>query len=131
MLLAVSFEPVLIYCDRMPDPNPPEKALSRWDDEGGAETDGPQGLAPETQASALATPTAAEWSEMRTRVIALESLVVALLATGTPEQRARAREMADLITPRPGATPHRLTDHAAHRMRDLIDRAERRESPRG
>jgi hypothetical protein len=70
----------------------------------------------------------AEWAELRTRVIALENLVIALLAATTDEQRARAREMAAFITPRPGATHHRLTIHAAHRMTDLIGRAERFEA---
>jgi hypothetical protein len=116
----------------MPDPHTPEKALGRWDDEGGAEPDGPQLLAPERLSPAGATfPTAAEWAEMHTRVIALETLVVALLASGSEAQRALAREMAELITPRPDATPHHLTAHAAHRMSDLIDRAGRRDAARG
>lgn len=79
--------------------------------------------------SSKAAPTAAEWTEMKTRVIALENLVIALLANASPRQRVVAREMAELIIPRPGATPHRLTVHAAHRMGDLIDRAERLEGP--
>ena len=114
----------------MPDPNPPEKALARWDDEGGAEPDGPQLVASERLTPPAVAPSAAEWAEMHTRVIALETLSVALLAAGTEQQRTMAREMAGLITPRPGATPHRLTVHAAHRMGDLIDRAERYEGPR-
>jgi hypothetical protein len=115
----------------MPDPQTPEKALARWDDEGGAEPDGPQLLAPERPSPAATAPSSAEWAEMRTRVIALENLVIALLATATEAQRAIAREMADFIAPRPGATPHRLTVHAAHRMGDLIDRSERYDRPRG
>jgi hypothetical protein len=116
----------------MPDPNPTSSghgpagaALERWDDEGGAELDGPQLAAPERLSPAIAGPSAADWAEMRTRVIALENLVIALLATASDEQRALARRMADYITPRPGSTPHRLTVHAAHRMSDLVDRAER------
>ena len=50
-------------------------------------------------------------------------------ATASQSQRALAREMANFILPRPGATPHHLTVHAAHRMGDLIDRAERFERP--
>jgi len=68
---------------------------------------------------------------MRTRVIALETLVVALLATASDAQRALAREMADMITPRAGATPHPLTVHAAHRMGDLIERAKRHDAAKG
>ena len=116
----------------MPDPQTPEKALSRWDGEGGAEPDGPQSMAPERLSSSPpSVPTAAEWAEMRTRVIALETLVVALLATASEAQRALARDMADMITPRPGATPHHLTAHAAHRMSDLIERAKRYDTARG
>ncbi|MGH6986547.1 MAG: hypothetical protein ACRED9_06900 [Caulobacteraceae bacterium] len=66
-----------------------------------------------------------EWAEMKTRVIALENLVIALLKAARPEERQLARQMAEFILPRPGATHHRLTVHAAHRMGDLIDRAER------
>ncbi len=104
----------------------PEEPLARWDDEGGAEPDGPQARAPEREgASPAGPPSASEWAEMRTRVIALENLVIALLATASESQRALARKMADYIAPRPGFTNHRLTVHAAHRMSDLIGRAER------
>ncbi len=114
----------------MSDPDPsneplPEKAFARWDDEGGAEPDGPRRVAPDRPAPSSPSPTRAEWAEMRTRVIALENLVIALLATASEAQRRLAREMADFITPRPGFTNHRLTSHAAHRMSDLISRAER------
>jgi hypothetical protein len=103
-----------------------EETLAQWDDEGGAEPDGPQHLAPEKDApAASSSPSLAEWAEMKTRVIALENLVIALLSTGSEAQRAVARRMGEFIAPRPGATPHRLTVHAAHRMSDLIDRAER------
>ncbi|MGI8840444.1 MAG: hypothetical protein ACR2F8_06665 [Caulobacteraceae bacterium] len=109
-----------------PEETPRQKALARWDDEGGAEPDGPQLRAPAPPASGPPTPPSpAEWAEMRTRVIALENLVIALLATASEAQRRLAREMADYITPRPGFTNHRLTAHAAHRMTDLIGRAER------
>ena len=109
----------------MPDPQDPEKSVDRWEDEGGAEPDGAQLLAPERLTSATAPPTAAEWVEMHTRVIALETLVVALLATASDVQRDLAREMAATIKPKPGATPHPLTVHAAHRMGALIERAKR------
>jgi hypothetical protein len=72
-----------------------------------------------------AQPTPQEWAEMKTRVIALENLVIALLSAASAEERERARRMAQFILPRPGATHHHLTVHAAHRMGDLIDRAER------
>ncbi len=62
---------------------------------------------------------------MRVRVIALENLVIALLAEGSERQRRIARDMAAHIAPRPGFTPHPLTVHASHRMVDLVERAER------
>ena len=103
-----------------------QQALSRWEGEGGAEPDGPQLAAtPAEPASGAPFVARAEWAELRTRVIALENLVIALLAATSDEQRAKAREMAAFILPRPGATHHRLTIHAAHRMTDLIGRAER------
>jgi hypothetical protein len=109
------------------DPSMP--SLERWDDEGGAEPDGPQLAAPERLSTlAAAGPGAGDWAEMRTRVIALENLVIALLAAAPGEQRAMARRMADHIAPRPNATPHRLTIHASHRMADLLVRAERFEA---
>ncbi|HEV2365695.1 MAG TPA: hypothetical protein VGS12_16005 [Caulobacteraceae bacterium] len=80
------------------------------------------------KAETLPVVTASDWAEMKTRVIALENLVIALLKTASPEQRALARQMAEFILPRPGYTRHRLTEHAAHRMSDLIDRAERYEA---
>ena len=88
-----------------------------------------QSAAAETSPRPSGAPTTGECAELKTRVIALETLVIALLATASQSQRALAREMANFILPRPGATPHHLTVHAAHRMGDLIDRAERFERP--
>lgn len=68
--------------------------------------------------------TAAEQANLHTRVIALENLVIALLADATDAQRARARSMAQYILPRSGFTPHPLTLQAAADMNHLIDRAE-------
>ncbi len=68
--------------------------------------------------------TNAELVQLRIRVIALENLVITLLAGATEGQLALAFEMADYISPRPGFTPHRLTLHAAAEMRSLVDRAE-------
>ena len=69
--------------------------------------------------------TDAELVQLRVRVIALENMVIALLANAPPEQQALAREMASYISPRPGYTPHTLTLHAAEQMRSLVDRADR------
>ena len=67
--------------------------------------------------------------QLRIRVIALENLVVALLAQASAAQLALAREMADYISPRPGCTPHPLTLRAADEMRSLIDRASHFRAP--
>jgi hypothetical protein len=99
-------------------------ALSRWDNEGGAGPSGPQ----EGQISAeakLEVPelTNAELVQLRVRVIALENLVISLLAEAPDRQLDLAREMATFISPRPGFTQHPLTIHAATQMIDLVDRA--------
>ncbi len=103
-----------------------EGAFSRWDNEGGAEP----GVLPPAPLSAI--PEApmpangpAEIGALHIRVIALENLVIALLATASNEQRSLAREMASYIVPRPGSAHHPLTTHAADHMTDLLKRAER------
>ncbi len=64
----------------------------------------------------------AELVQLRVRVVALENLVIALLAA-TPVPQTLARDMAQYISPRPGHTDHPLTTHAATLMNHLIDRA--------
>jgi hypothetical protein len=66
-----------------------------------------------------------ELAQLRVRVVALENLVIALLAQAPEQQLRLAREMAVHISPRPGYTRHRLTLHAAEEMRSLVDRARR------
>jgi hypothetical protein len=65
----------------------------------------------------------AESMQLRARVIALENLVIALLAQSPESQLVLAREMATFIAPRPGYTPHPLTLRAADQMRSLVGRA--------
>ena len=102
--------------------------LSTWDD---------QGIVSALDSEAFSTPPAlthAELVDLRVRVIALENLVVALLAEGSERQREVAREMAEYISPRPGFTQHPLTLHAAQQMVHSVERAERfqrREDPAG
>lgn len=62
--------------------------------------------------------------QLRIRVIALENLLIALLAQIPAAQLELAREMATYISPRPGYTPHPLTLRAAEEMRSLVDRSE-------
>jgi transposase len=68
--------------------------------------------------------TNAELVLLRVRVIALESLLIAVLAEGSDQQRQLARDMADVITPRDGFTQHSLTIRAAQHINDLVDRAD-------
>ena len=99
-------------------------ALSAWDTEGGAGPCGPQ-EEPGIELSPPQIPdlTNAELVQLRVRVIALENLVIALLARTTDRQLAQARSMAAHISPRPGFTQHPMTLHAATHMINLIDRA--------
>ena len=71
-----------------------------------------------------AASTAAELAQLRIRVIALENLVIALLAQTSGRQLELARQMATYISPRPGFTHHRPTIHAAAQMVHLVDRAD-------
>lgn len=68
--------------------------------------------------------TNAELVHLQSRVIALENLVVALLAQGTVQQLELARSMARYISPRPGFTLHPQTVHAAARMVHFVERAD-------
>jgi len=102
-----------------------EKALSRWDNEGGAGREGPQEGSSTSEAESDRHPqlTNAELVQLRVRVIALENLVIALLADGSGRPAEMAHEMAAYISPRPGSAHHPLTTHAAAHMIDLVERA--------
>jgi hypothetical protein len=114
--------------DRKPDFLDPSQqrqmALSRWDNEGGAGPSGPQeGLIAGEVQSEIPELTNVELVQLRVRVIALENLMITLLAEASARQLDLAREMAAYISPRPGFTQHPLTIHAAAQMIDLVDRA--------
>lgn len=94
------------------------RALSQWDNEGGTTL----AVAPEAHADSPDVNNA-ELVLLRVRVIALENLLIAVLAEGSDRQRHAARAMADAILPRAGSTPHPLTIRAAQHMADLVDRA--------
>ena len=102
-----------------------QRALSRWDNEGGASRQGPQESSIFGKAEPADIPqlTNAELVQLRVRVIALENLVIALLAEAGDRQISLARQMADYVSPRPGFTHHPLTVHAAAHMIDLVERA--------
>lgn len=105
------------------------KALSRWENEGGAEAGGhQQGSMPGGQ-PAIREFTKNELAHMLTRLIALENLVISLLSDASEQQLERVRQMAAFISPRPGATPHPLTIHAAAHMIDMVNRSNRFRGP--
>lgn len=94
-------------------------ALSRWDNEGGR--------VPELDGHGPSDPkmTNAELVQLRVRVIALENIVLALLADQPAETYDKVREMAELISPREDATQHPLTIEAALHMNRFANRAAR------
>jgi hypothetical protein len=101
-------------------------ALSRWDNEGGAGPDGPQeGSNSEQLKIDVAQPANIELAQLRIRMIALENLVITLLAEASDRQLNLAGEMAAFISPRPGFTPHSITVRAASQMKNLIERSVR------
>lgn len=101
-----------------------EAALARWDNEGGALPACP-GAGEDCCEHAPPSPplTNTELVQLQIRVIALENLLIALLAHANEPQLELVREMAAYISPRPGFTPHRLTIHAAGEMISLVERA--------
>jgi len=64
-----------------------------------------------------------ELVQLRVRVIALENLMISILAEASDRQLELVREMASYISPREGFTHHPLTTHAATHMNNLVDRA--------
>ena len=98
------------------------QAFSRWDNEGGAGEGGREHRAL-TGMKDVPPLSNAELVQLQIRVIALENLVMALLADSSDGQLALVREIAAYISPRPGYTLHRLTVHAASRMVSLAETA--------
>jgi len=101
-------------------------ALSRWENEGGASLHGPLESWGLSDGQPEVPPLShAELVQLRVRVIALENLVIALLAEASDRQLALARDMAAYICPRAGFTQHPLTIHAAARMIHVVEAAGR------
>lgn len=98
------------------------RALSRWDNEGGAIPRCMEGTFGDAQ-SEVPPLTNAELVQLRIRVIALENLVISLLSQSSHRQLDLVRVMAAYISPRPGFTPHHLTIRAAAEMIHLVERA--------
>ena len=99
-----------------------ERAVSRWENEGGSVVEaGPADrTSPEGSAAA---PGGAEFEQMKFRVIALENLVTVLLAQSSDRQLGVVGEMADHIAANPGITPYPATVRAAVKMRRLLEAA--------
>ncbi len=95
-----------------------EIAISVWENEGG------RGLG-HRQAVWADAPymVTTELIQLRVRIIALENLVVALLAAPSDRRLDLARDLANYISPREGFTPHHLTVSAAAQMMHLVERA--------
>lgn len=112
-------------------PDPPDdlvlrqRALARWENEGGKTIPIDLPRAESAEQTDIPEMTNAEIVALRVRVIALENVLISLLATAPDHQLQLIREMADYISPRPGFTPHPLTIHAAEHMVDLVDRSTR------
>ena len=102
-----------------------QQALSRWDNEGGASAqcphDGPS--AGEVISNHRPDVTNSELVLLRVRLIALENLVIAVLAGASELQLEFAHDATAYISPRPGFTVHRLTARASTHMDDLVERA--------
>jgi hypothetical protein len=97
-----------------------QAALARWDNDGGASPDGPQGA---TDSPSINGRSTGELAQLRARVIALENIVIAILSSASKPELELARDMAAYITPRPGAVAHPLTTSAAAQMLCLVERA--------
>lgn len=95
------------------------RALSRWDNEGGAQTE----LKYQSQEDPHMSN--AELIQLRVRVIALENIVLALLSESPDKTHEKVRAMAELISPSEDATQHPLTTEAASHMNRFADRAAR------
>lgn len=106
-----------------------QKSLSRWENEGGHDTAQQKkagaGAAPPAEGLGGVPPlTNSELVQLQIRMIALENLVVALLAEASEQQLELVRQLAQSIVPRPGVD-HRLTVNATAQMEHLTQRSRR------
>jgi len=97
-----------------------EKAVSRWENEGGTVAGERPHVASDEAMRDVLAESRADDGQLQIRIIALENLVTLLLAASPDSQLALAREMAAHIAPRAGSTPHRPTVDAATRMLALV-----------
>lgn len=101
-------------------------ALSRWENEGGANR---HDADPDALKEGPPPLSNAELVQLQVRVIALENVVIAMLAHASPSTLALVEEMAGFILPRLGSTPHPLTIRAAGEMRSLANRVDHFRTP--
>jgi hypothetical protein len=99
------------------------KAVSRWDNEGGAGEGGREQLTSGASSTDALPLTNAELVHMQVRVIALENLVKVLLVDASEHQLQMVRDMAAFISPQEGATQHPLTLQASASMINLAESA--------
>jgi hypothetical protein len=103
-----------------------DRALARWANDGGSGQCGRESdLVSDSIDVAMPAIGDTQMGLLHVRVIAMENLIIALLATASGPQLALARDMARIIEPRIGAAPHPLTIRAAARLTDLVERSER------
>ena len=101
------------------------RAIGRWENEGGSVCAWHREIPAEGNPATVAGEIGdAEAANIRVRLIAIENIIVALLANAPHDRLELIREMADFISPRPGMTPHRLTIEAARNMLAIVERAE-------
>ncbi len=98
-----------------------DRAVGRWENDIGI----PAATHEDFQYLPAGETRTVEDDHLRVRLIALENVVVALLAGAPQCQADLVREMAAYISPRPGTTRHSMTIEAAHQMLALAERAER------
>jgi hypothetical protein len=99
------------------------RALARWDNEGGALSHPVPVRAPHVDVVHHLSDQ--DLVCLRSRVIALENVVIAMLAGGSHDQRAVVHDMALFVQPLLDELQDRLTMHAAELMDHLGDRATR------
>lgn len=123
--------PILASTIMLDKPNEPSRlqlrlrALSRWENEGGAPEHQNNDRSVAAHMPSDHPPLSnAELVQLRIRVIALESVVIALLSQADEAQLQRVRDIAVHISPQPGFTHHPLTLHAAAQMSSLVERAQ-------
>lgn len=94
-----------------------EVVIARWENEGGA-------TAPWEPALQAQVPQSmnTELEHLRIRMIAMENLLITMLAQAPDRQLALGSEMAGFISPRPGFTRHPRTVGAAAQIAHLLRR---------